>query len=75
MSDDRKPPMDRHERAIEPAIGWAYAMSAAATKLGQISDFIAWSALPWKWIGLGGLAFLLGWALLIIVVGLMGGTR
>jgi hypothetical protein len=64
--------MNRQERLI----AWAYAMSAAATKLGQISDLIAWSALPWKWIGLAGLAFLFGWALLIIVVfGFIGGAR
>jgi hypothetical protein len=54
---------------------WIYAFSAAATKLGQLSEVIAWSALPWKWIGVAGLAFLLGWALLIIVVGLIGWTR
>jgi hypothetical protein len=52
-----------------------HALSAAVTKLGEVSEVIAWSALPWKWIGLAGLAFLLGWALVIIAVGLVGGVR
>jgi hypothetical protein len=54
---------------------WVHALSAAVTKLGEVSEVIAWSALPWKWIGLAGLAFLLGWALVIIAVGLVGGMR
>jgi hypothetical protein len=63
------------ERRGQRYHGWASAMSEAANKLGHVGELIHWSALPWKWIGLSGLAFLLAWALLIIVTGLLGGAR
>jgi len=53
---------------------WASAVSASVTKLGQVWELIEWGGLPWKWLGLIGLGFLVAWILLLIVVGLSAGA-